>query len=380
MTKRRSSRLPLLLATLLFFSLCVLALVVTWSVTVVPRQAAQIFGPPSPSLSTADRFIYPVRLFMEQNDLLIPVDALGKEETFKIEMGESVPTVANRLQDGGIIRSSSAFRHYLIYSGLDTGVQAGEYQLSPALNAIQIARALQDATPAEVSFSILPGWRAEEIADALPTSGLSVTKEDFLDLVNHPGIVDVPSGWPKLKTLEGFLYPDVYRLKRDISAKEMVETFLNRFDQEVTPDVRDGLQNQGFTLKEGVTLASIVQREAVVAEEQPMIASVFINRLNSGMKLESDPTAQYSLGYNAEQNTWWTNPLSAGDLRVRSAFNTYVNTGLPPAPISNPALSAIRAVAFPAQTPYYFFRARCDQSGRHLFAKTYQEHLNNGCQ
>jgi UPF0755 protein len=101
--------------------------------------------------------------------------------------------------------------------------------------------------------------------------------------------------------------------------------------------------------------------------------------MNDGIKLDSDPTVQYAVGYDPTQQTWWVNPLSAADLQTDSPFNTYLYSGLPPGPICNPPLSAIQAVAFPAQTPYYFFRARCDGSGRHLFARTYDEHLSNAC-
>ena len=131
---------------------------------------------------------------------------------------------------------------------------------------------------------------------------------------------------------------------------------------------------------QAVTLASIVQREAVVPDERAQIASVFYNRLHSDIKLDTDPTVQYALGYNEAQSTWWTNPLSASDLQFDSLYNTYIYAGLPPGPISNPSLSALQAVAFPADTPYYFFRARCDGSGLHDFAITFEEHLQNGCQ
>jgi UPF0755 protein len=97
------------------------------------------------------------------------------------------------------------------------------------------------------------------------------------------------------------------------------------------------------------------------------------------MKLDSDPTVQYALGYNSTQNTWWTNPLTANDLQTQSPYNTYLNAGLPPGPIANPSISALQAVAFPAQTPYYYFRARCDGSGRHLFAATLEEQVKNAC-
>jgi UPF0755 protein len=120
----------------------------------------------------------------------------------------------------------------------------------------------------------------------------------------------------------------------------------------------------------------MVEREAVINEEKPLIASVFLNRLALDMKLDSDPTVQYAIGYDP---VWWPNPLSLADLEVDSPFNTYKYAGLPPAPIANPGLSALRAVAFPADTPYFYFRARCDGSGYHDFAETFEEHLSNGC-
>ena len=129
-----------------------------------------------------------------------------------------------------------------------------------------------------------------------------------------------------------------------------------------------------------MTLASIVERESIQDEEAPQIASVYLNRLNIGMKLDADPTVQYALGFNPVQNTWRTNPLSATDLHVASSYNTYENAGLPPSPISNPSLNSLQAVAFPAETPYYYFRARCDGSGLHIYAESFDEHIANGCQ
>ena len=115
-------------------------------------------------------------------------------------------------------------------------------------------------------------------------------------------------------------------------------------------------------------------------EEKPLIASVYLNRLNIGMKLEADPTVQYALGFDFAAGTWWKNPLSLDDLQFDSPFNTYVYAGLPPAPISNPDLDSLQAVAFPAETPYFFFRAKCDGSGYHSFAETFEEHVANGCE
>jgi UPF0755 protein len=111
----------------------------------------------------------------------------------------------------------------------------------------------------------------------------------------------------------------------------------------------------------------------------PLIASVFYNRLSAGMPLQADPTIQYALGFNAARSTWWTNPLSRTDLQFISAYNTYLHPGLPPGPISNPGLAALRAVAVPAQSDYLYFQARCDKSGLHNFARTLDEHHQNDC-
>ena len=126
-------------------------------------------------------------------------------------------------------------------------------------------------------------------------------------------------------------------------------------------------------------MASIIQREAVVESEMPLIASVFYNRLAAGMNLQTDPTVQYAIGYNVLQGTWWTNPLSLDDMKLDSPYNTYLYPGLPPGPISNPGLPALEAAAFPEQSNYYYFQAKCDGSGLHNFAETYQQHQQNYC-
>jgi UPF0755 protein len=176
------------------------------------------------------------------------------------------------------------------------------------------------------------------------------------------------------------LYPDRYRLARDITPESLVNLLTENFQMKLSPDLTAGFERQGLSLHQAVTLASIVQREAVVADEMATIASVFLNRLAAGMNLDADPTVQYAIGYNPRQGTWWTNPLSTDDLKTDSPYNTYLYPGLPPGPISNPGLDALRAVAYPEQTDYYYFRAACDGSGRHSFARTYEEHVGNGCE
>jgi len=368
--KRRSSCLPIILLFILAVGL--LAVIVF-----MPTLAAQSFGPPRPYLNAWQRFSYSTSLLWNAGDLTVPCNPDGPEQNFIVEAGESVFTISTHLRAAGLIRDASTFRVYLIWTGLDTSVQAGSYKLSPAMTAIEIAHALQDATPSDVVFGVLPGWRMEEIAAALPTSGLDITPAAFLSAARSPSApLDF---WPVGVSAEGFLFPDAYTLLRSTTADQLVSVLLQGFTSHLTPEIRDGIARQGLSLYQGVILASIVQREAIQADEQPVIASVFLNRIAIGMKLDSDPTVQYALGFNATQGTWWTNPLSLEDLQVQSPYNTYLNTGFPPMPISNPGLSALQAVANPAQTPYYYFRARCDGSGYHTFAETFEQQMQNAC-
>ncbi|MBK9927370.1 MAG: endolytic transglycosylase MltG [Anaerolineales bacterium] len=358
---------------IVFFCACLFVAFVT-----IPSQATRIYGQPASWLTITQRMQYSASLLWYDGLLTRPRDVNGAETSFTIEQGASVNVIAANLEAMGFIQSAEAFRAYLIYSGLDTSIQAGEYKLSAAMSAIDIAHELQDATSAEVTFVILPGWRMEELAASLSTSGLSITPGDFFNAVNTPSRgFDFLSG---ANSNEGFLFPDSYIFPRTTTANELVERFVRHFAQHLSRDMQLGFEKQGLTVYQAVILASIVEREAIHPEESPMIASVYLNRLKIGMNLEADPTVQYALGYNAIQNTWWTNPLSASDLQFDSPFNTYIYSDLPPSPISNPGMDALNAVAFPAESPYYFFRAKCDGSGYHSFAEAFEEHLANGCE
>jgi UPF0755 protein len=344
----------------------------------IPSQAEQVYGQPASWLTTSQRVEYSARLLWYNGLLTSPLNPQGTDQSFVIQSDESVFSIANNLDAMGLIKDAESFRAYLIYSGLDTSIQAGEYQLSPAMSAIQIAHELQDATSEEVRFSVLPGWRMEEIATSLLSSGLPIAPETFISAVTNP-----PSGYDFLSeatSAEGFLFPDSYIFSRQTTADELVDELIRHFALRLSREMQLGFENQGLTVYQAVTLASIVEKEAVQKEEAPLIASVYINRLNIDMKLEADPTVQYAVGYNTSQSTWWTNPISLSDLQFDSPFNTYLYAGLPPTPIANPGIEALTAVAFPAETPYYFFRAKCDGSGFHSFAVTFEEHLANGCQ
>lgn len=346
----------------------------------IPAQTETLYGPPAPQLDRSRVTFYSIVLIGQESDLLEPADPLGPDVVFTIQQGESTASLIRNLYQAGLINDTTAFSTYLSYRGLDTTIQAGEYYLSPSMTPVEIADALQDATPKEVDFVIIPGWRMAEVARALPTSGLAITPEELALAALEP-----PSGWeysseiPPGMGLEGFLMPGSYIVPRETGASELIEMFLRSFSSSLSPDLRAGFENQGLSLYEGITLASIVEREAMIEEEMPLIASVFFNRLRVGMTLSADPTVQYAIGYNENQDAWWTNPLSLADLEIDSPYNTYIYPGLPPGPIANPSLRAMEAAAYPADTPYYFFRSACDGSGRHLFAETFNEHLQNEC-
>jgi len=370
--KQRRSCIPV---ALLVFMLAVIGLVAL--AVAVPAMAWQSFGAPGPSLNSWQRFSYALDLVWNAGDLTQPRDPAGVGQVFIIQPGESVRSISYRLEQAGLIRNAQTFRSYLLWTGLDTIIQTGTYRLSPAQTGRDIAQMLKSTTLTEVTFSVLPGWRLEEIAASLPTSGLNITPAAFMAAVSAP--VDAPDFIPSGATAEGFLSPGKYTLARSTSAEQLVFVLLQNFSSGLTPELKSGLTSHGLTVFQAVTMASIIQREAVVADEMPIIASVFYNRLAVNMRLQTDPTVQYALGYDTAHATWWTTPLSLDDLKIDSPYNTYLHDGLPPGPISNPGLAALQAVAAPATSNYLYFQARCDKSGLHNFAVTLLQHQQNNC-
>ncbi len=307
-------RLIIVLSVLIILGCCLA------TIFYIPSRATWVYGAPSPSLSIPQRLQYSALLLWYDGLLTNPLDLNGAEQGFTVEPGESVNSIASRLEIVGLIRNAEAFRAYLIYSGWDTTIQAGDYKLSAAMSAIKIARELQDATPEEVTFVILPGWRMEEIAASLPTSGLTIAPEEFLTAARIPyPDYDFLAG---AATTEGFLYPDTYVVPRGVNVDIFVNGLIRNFALHLTPDITHEYQQAGLTVYQAVTLASLVEREAVKDEEKPLIASVYLNRYKINMKLDADPTVQYALGYSIINQSWWTSPLKLIDLQVNSPYNT----------------------------------------------------------
>jgi len=325
-----------------------------------------MFGPASPNLDPLKLYRQSLVLLLSDKQLITPSNLPAADLEFPIEEGDSLEEILTGLKNLNLVRHPSAFRAYLIYTGIDTRIQSGEYLFTSTMSELELADSLDNPLPAQTTISILAGWRKEEIAETLTDLGLELSPDAFLE-----NVMD--------QKKEGYLFPGSYQVERDISAGTLVDTFYQKFLSQITSDLEEEIYSQGLTIQQAVILASIIEREAVLEEEMPQIASVFLNRLEIDLNLAADPTVQYALGYNELQGTWWTNPLSLDNLKINSPFNTYKNTGLPPGPICNPGLPALLAVAYPADTSYLYFRAACDSSGQHLFAETYDQHLGNAC-
>jgi UPF0755 protein len=337
-------------------------------------------GQASPRLGAMQRIFLSGYLRLFADDLDKPAGDPGIQYDLEIDPGENATTIVARLTAAGVLQNDVLFRSYLQYRGLDTEIEAGHYSINGGMSLREIANMLQRAQPENLTLTILEGWRREQIAEAVSLSGMNITIADFLLASNNaPDNRFFSDAVPVFATLEGFLFPDTYAIDPDFEAIDFVEAMLTNFESRVGEQIRTGMKNQGLDIYQGVTFASIVEREAVVDDERGLIAAVFLNRFALGMKLEADPTVQYALGQQPDGG-WWKAPLSLADLQIDSPFNTYLYPGLPRGPIANPGLEAIQAVANPEETPYLYFRAMCDGSGRHAFATTFEEHQGNACQ
>jgi UPF0755 protein len=344
------------------------------------------------SFDSADAFLLSLYLSAHQDDLNARVSDDPTSVTFIVDLGETASGVALRLEEEGLIVDSEVFRRFMTFHGLDTSLEAGTYALSANMTMHDIAEALQQGGSNAVTVTIPEGWRAEQIAWLLAQREL-VRSDDFMAQVRsavyaYPWLAARPPG----SSLEGYLFPDTYELAFDASASTVTDLMLSNFDNRVAAEIQGRLADKTlFDLETGsyrpmtvhdiITLASIVEREAVLAEERPIIASVYLNRLDptyveeTALRLSSDPTIQYAKGYDPETQSWW-NPMLPGEGQtIDSPYNTFRVQGLPPGPISNPGMASILAVLEPAETDYLYFHAIGD--GSHVFASTLEEHLQN---
>ena len=336
-------------------------------------------GEPDPSLPQLQETTLGLYLLLNQGALDAPAGLPGTTIELTVVEGETASTVIQSLSQAGILNQPNVLRFYLRYRGLDRGIDAGLYTLRGEMTIREIAEALQSSQPLQNTITIPEGWRREQIAQLFSDLNSGFGESEFLEETSTPPPFFTHSfDMPALSTLEGFLFPDTYLIDPEASAQDFVFAMLTNFEKRLAQDIRQAFANQGLTIFEGVTLASIVEREAVLPEERTRIAAVFHNRLKLGMLLEADPTVQFALGVQVDGN-WWKPALTYDDLEIDSPYNTYRYAGLPIGPIANPGLESLRAVAFPDKTNELYFRTLCDGSGGHAFAVTFEEHLDNAC-
>ncbi|MFH1832695.1 MAG: endolytic transglycosylase MltG [Candidatus Levyibacteriota bacterium] len=268
---------------------------------------------------------------------------------FVVEKGKGIKEIANKLKGQGLIKDSIIFFLYVKKQGIEGKIQAGDFRLSPSMNAEDIAEELTHGT-LDVWVTIPEGVRATEIADILAKK-IPTYKESWKAV---------------LEKNEGYLFPDTYLLPKDTDINLAVTMMKNNFEIKFA-QISDANRSK-LTKSQIVILASMIEREAKFANDRPLVASVLLNRLQISMPLQIDATIQYALGF-------WKRNLTTQDLKIKSPYNTYLNVGLPPAPISNPGLDALKAVINPADTNYLYYVS--DKSSHNHYAKTLEEHNAN---
>ena len=301
---------------------------------------------------------------------------VGVPITFTVEEGVSGEDIADELAEAGVISDKRRFEVLLNLTGGSADLDAGCYVFAARTPAAEVVLRLRSGRTSLRSLPIPEGRRVEEVGDLLERAGVA-TQEAWraaLEQAPRDKLPEPPPG----NSLNGYLFPATYPVECHVDAARMVEAMLDAFTEQVTPELIEEAKRSGLSLHEVVTLASIVEREAVLREEQPVIASVFLNRLADGIALQADPTVQYAIAATkppAGDGEWWKAGLTGDDLDFESPYNTYLNRGLPPGPIANPGIDAVKAVIRPARTDYLYFVAKGD--GSHAFAATLAEHNAN---
>ena len=301
---------------------------------------------------------------------IAPIDSSEEElVTIKIAAGTSARKIGEQLEEEGLIRSTLAWRIWLLTLRLQDNpeeLKAGSYQLSPSDSLPEIGKQIREGTVLTTRFTIPEGWRKRQMAERFEKLGY-FSAEEFLTAVENVDRDQFPWLPNDLPHLEGFLYPDTYQIPRDRATPDLIiDLMLNRFAEVALPIYKS--QESPYSFLEWVTLASIVEKETVVDEERSRIAAVFAKRLEEGMRLAADPTVEY--GLNIQQTQEQT--LTLEQVNTPSPYNTYLNKGLPPTPIASPGKPALEASLNPPETEYLFFVARYD--GTHVFSKTFKEH------
>ena len=311
-----------------------------------------------------------------------PVTAPARSgETIVVEIpsGVTAEQIADELVRRGVIASSRQFQTLVGLLGYEDRLVVGTYDFEPGMLTIDVIERIRNGVTSEIVVTIPEGWQAAEIFDRIAEqSPLSAAGLAAAAAESGVAVGTLAAARPPSASLEGYLFPSTYVISRVATSADVVRQMLERFDERITAELREEIAASGRSLHLLLTIASIVEREAVLPDERPVIASVFWNRIDTGLPLQADPTVQYALAQDPASVALyghWKSPLTTDDLTVPSPWNTYATDRVPPTPIASPGLDSILAALPPADTPFFYFVARGD--GGHLFAETFEEHRDN---
>ena len=289
------------------------------------------------------------------NYLKSPLDKDGEIRAFVVQKGESVSSIAERLESEKFIKSSLVFK--FVYKNMGNPlVDAGDFKLSSSMGVEEIITNLSKG-PIDRWVTLIEGWRVEEMAEEL-NKKVGINKDEFIKI-----------------SKEGYMFPDTYLFNPDATAATIASTMRGNFDKKYTGELQSKIKLKGLTLEQGVILASIVEREGRSDKVRTEVAGILLKRFKMGMKLDADATVQYAMGYDSKTKKWWRTIIQA-DYKFNSPYNTYLNNGLPPTPICNPSLSSLNALAnADLNTPYLFYFH--NSKGESYYGKTLEEHNDN---
>lgn len=292
----------------------------------------------------------------------------GEEQFVDIPPGSGPGAIGRRLSDAGVIRDLMSFRIEILRSGSGRRLQAGEYRFDRPMTVKEVIAKIARGEVYLQPITFREGLTFREMAALYESKGFGAAAE-FIAAASDARLIHELD--PAARDLEGYLFPDTYNMTRHTTAAQLVERMVGGFDKVLTPELRAAARDHGMTVRQLVTLASIVEKETAKPEERPIVAGVYVNRLRIGMGLQADPTVIYAL---LRVNRYDGN-LTRDNLQFDSPYNTYRYRGLPPGPIASPGRASIEAAANPADVPYVYFVSRGD--GSHVFAATLEEQNRN---
>lgn len=292
----------------------------------------------------------------------------GAEQFVEIPQGAGSMAIATRLAQAGVVRDVNSFRLALWLTGAGRRLQAGEYRFDRSLSARQVADTIARGDVYVRPITFPEGLTVKQMAALYESKGFGPARE-FADAAKNAALVSAVD--PAARDLEGYLFPDTYKLPRHVRAEQLVARMVAGFMKTLTPALIDKAEARGLTIRQLVTLASIVEKETGTPGERPLVAAVYVNRLTIGMGLQCDPTVIYAL----ERAGRYDGNLTREDLQFDSPYNTYRYAGLPPGPIASPGRASLEAAVSPADVPYIYFVSKND--GSHAFATTLDDHNRN---